>query len=249
MDGVIESLGWQRYADIRRPADGELNADYVAPTGDILELKIFEEEGLGRRERQSRIADLYRRVSASESIVNIDLDHAPDAIRHELEKFVSRPLQTAVRKASRQIRQSRTALGTDGAGILMAVNNGYSYLDADNFERLVVRRCRGDSRIINYVACITVDYHQGGFDGFVFCVVRSYAVRGDREWPEAEPFRIAVHRAFDKAMTQMMADQMNPHLWAGRLDPVTDICFVRNGVQYIRAAPDVPDSRFDTLES
>ena len=247
MDGVIEMLGWKRYVDIREPIEGELNADYVSPN-EVLELKVFEEEGLDKTERQSKIAALYERFTTDKGVIDLELDQAPIEIRRELEALVSRPLQTAVKKASKQIRQSVKALNMDGAGVLIGVNNGYSYLNADNFENLLVRRCRNDSTSIDHAACITVDYHQGAFDAFVFCAVRCHTIQGGSEWCEFQRFQKTVVDAFNNAMGQMMADQMNPKLWDESLSPVTDIRFERNGIIYVREAPHVPDSRFAKTE-
>ncbi|KAF0190495.1 MAG: hypothetical protein FD165_2663 [Gammaproteobacteria bacterium] len=243
IDGVIENLGWRRYVDIREPLDGEMNVDYVSPH-ELMELKIFEEEGLQKSERQTKIAALYREVASAGAIVDIELDHVPDDIRREFETLVSRPLQSAVKKAAKQIRSSSATLGMEGGGILIGVNNGYSYLNADNFEKLLVRRCRNDSTHIDHAVCISVDYHQGDFHAFVFCTVRCHAVRGGPEWGESKRFQTTVLDAFDDAMTQMMRDQMNPILWDQGLSPIADIRFERGGVVYVREAPYIPDSRF-----
>lgn len=49
----------------------------------------------------------------------------------------------------------------------------------------------------------------------------------------------------DWEVTVMMRDQMNPAFWETHLPPVKDIMFERKGVRYVRAAPTVPDSRFE----
>lgn len=230
--------------NVRNPADGEQNADYVSAHA-VLELKIFEEEGFEKIERQDKIAALYSEVNSAGAWVDLELNNVPLQIRRQLEAVVAGPLQTAVKKASKQIRASADSLGEARAGVLIAVNNGYSYLDADNFERLLVRRCRNDASAIDHAACITVDYHQGDVDAFVFCAVRCHAVRGVTVWSEFESFQKAVLERFNAAMTEMMRDQMNPALWDAKLMPVTDIRFERHGVTYLRRAPEVPDPRFN----
>jgi len=247
IDGVADQLGWKRFSAVRSVAEGEQNADYVAPSG-ILELKIFEEEGLDKTERQSKLAHLFESVSAGDDVVDIDLNSAPEKIRQKLESIVSKPLQTAIKKASKQIKSSALALQSDGVGVLIAVNNGFSYLDADNFERLVIRRCRNDSSNIDHAACVTVDYHQGDFDAFVFCTVRCHPIKEVESWSEAERFCSVVKKKFEVAMTKMMRDQMNRAFRDESLSPVTDILFERNGVRYIRKAPCVPDSRLNKNE-
>jgi hypothetical protein len=163
----------------------------------------------------------------------------------EVEKIVSGPIQTAVKKASQQIRDTAEDLSrTSDTGILLIVNNGFSYLSAGSFEQLVTRRCANDSTRIAYAFCVTVEYHQGGFDEFVFCTTRCHAIRQTVPWEHHELLRQAINSRFDEAMALMMHDQMNPALWSEKLGPVTDIRFESDGVHYVRKAPEVPDSRF-----
>ena len=157
------------------------------------------------------------------------------------------PIQSAVKKAFRQIAHSTEDLGRHSDnGVLLMVNNGYSYLNAENFERLVVQRCRNDSSHIDYAFCVTVDYHQGDFDSYIFLTARCHAIRNEGTWDMADVVADRFQARFGDAMGQMMGDQMNPELWRHRLPPVTDILFEENGVKYIRKAPEVPDSRFSS---
>src|ERR1051325_11062585 len=157
------------------------------------------------------------------------------------------PIQSAVKKASRQIRHSSEDLARESdVGVLLVVNNGYSYLNADNFEKLVVQRCLNDSTRINYAFCVTVDYHQGDFDAFIFCTTRGHGIRDDDHWDVETALADRFQARFSDAMSKMMQDQLNPRLWKNHLAPLTDIRFESDGVRYVRKAPDVPDSRFNS---
>lgn len=244
VDSVAVDLGWQRYLDVQTPLEGRLNADYLGD-GAIIELKLIEEEGLEKAERQEKLAKLLSPSQGNAKEVNIAFENIPASVKREVQKIISMPIQTAVKKASRQIRQTGEDLArkTD-IGVLLIVNNGYSYLDADNFERIVVQRCLNDSSRINYAFCVTVDYHQGDFDAYIFCTARGHAIRDDDSWAGETALADKVQAHFNDAMTQMMRDQMNPELWKNELPPVTDIRFESDGVRYVRKAPEVPDSRF-----
>jgi hypothetical protein len=244
VDGVAHDLGWRRYLDAYVPRDGRLNADYLAK-GAIIELKIMEEEGLDKKERQEKLAKLYSLSQPTSSDIDIAFENIPASISREVQKIISMPIQGAVKKAARQIHHSAEDLGrlTDD-GVLLIVNNGYSYLNADNFERLVVQRCRNDSHRINYAFCVTVDYHQGDFDGYVFLTARCHTMRDKAPWDAEKALADKFQERFNDAMTKMMGDQMNPEFWQNNLPPVTDIRLERDGVQYVREAPAVPDSRF-----
>lgn len=244
VDSITQELGWQRYLDAHKPNEGRLNADYLANNA-IIELKIMEEEGLDKQSRQAKLAKLFSQAHPDASQIDLTFENIPDSIKREVQAIVSMPIQSAVKKASRQIAHSAEDLGrhTD-SGVLLIVNNGYSYLNAENFERLVVQRCRNDSNHIDHAFCVTVDYHQGDFDAYVFLTARCHTIPDGGTWDMAEAVADRFQARFNDAMGQMMGDQMNPELWQNRLPPVTDILFEKDGVKYIRKALEVPDSRF-----
>lgn len=244
VDAVISDIGGRRLSDIYRIKEGELNADYVLQ-GSIIELKIIEEEGLEKQKRQDKIASLFEAHGIEGGEIDLRLDSVPETIRKGFEAIILGPIQGSVRKASKQIRQSKIALGMPSAtGVLLIVNNGYSSLPAEYFDRFVVWSCRKDSSHINFAFCITVDHHQGSFDSFVFCSSHCHAIWPKSDWQHDEVLRHGVNERFRDAMTQVMRDQLNPASWCNVLQPVSDIVFDRNGVRYVHRAPEVPDSRF-----
>lgn len=244
IDDVMSKISWHRYAEVYPVVEGQLNADYVGPNA-VAELKIFEEEGLAKEERQKAIAELFSPYASNGSVVDIELETIPSEISREFENLVSTPFKSAIKKASKQLNQSASVHRATGERVLIAVNNGYSYLNADNFERLLMSRVKRDSRSISYAACITVEYHQGDFDAYIFCTTRVHQINTSVAWKHEEAFVEAVGNKFNSAMTVMMGDQMNSDLWQNRQSPVKDIQFTKNGVEYIRGAPYVPDSRFE----
>ena len=134
--------------------------------------------------------------------------------------------------------------GAGGEKVLIAVNNGISYLKADNFEKVFVLRAKRDTRSIDHAACMTVEHHQGAFDSYIFCTTRVHMINAKIPWPQEAEFVELVSKRFNDAITVMMKDQMNPELWKNPLSPVEKIRFIQDGVEYLRKAPYVPDSRF-----
>lgn len=244
IDRVIESIGWERYDAKNKPVQGLKNADYIAPNA-ILELKIFEEEGLEKKERQSKIAKLYDDLNYQSSVIDVSYEKAPFLIQRELKTIVSKPIQGAVKKASKQIAQTKSIINPKANGVLIAINNGYTYLNADSFKNIVKERCQNDSSNIDYVLCISVEHHQGDFDVYIMNYFKCYSINHNKEWEYEDVFQKAFDKMFNQSMTTMMQDLYNPNILNTSLPPVSDIQFERNGVSYIREAPLVPDSRFD----
>lgn len=246
VDFVADKMGWNRYEAVTELIQGRRNADYLS-NDLVIELKIFEEEGLAKDIRQGKVAELYNECFDSKEIIDISFEDAPEKIGKRLKSIISKPIQGAIKTASKQIKETKEDLNMDADGVLIAVNNGYTYLNADNFEKIVLERCRNDSSNIEYAVCVTIEYHQGGFDAFVLCHVKCYSVNNDIPWKYEETFRDVFQDRFGYMMSIMMADQMNPEFWENKLTPVSSISFEREGVTYIREALHVPDSRFESM--
>lgn len=244
MDGVLNDLGWIRYTDKYAIEAGVANADYLEESS-VGELKIFEEEGLLKEQRQDKIGALFSSYGFTEGTVNINIGDVPEELRKQYEDIVSSPFQSAIKKASKQLKTSAEKAGVTGNKVIFAVNNGYSSLDAENFERLFVSRCKRDSQSIGHAACVTIDYHQGGFDAFIFCTPSVHKINSDEEWPFEAAFTESVKNHFGRKMEMMLRDQMNPEFLKNRVEPVTSISFEREGIKYEYSSPSVPDSRFE----
>jgi len=244
VDGVMYELGWCRYTDKFPIIEGQKNADYVGPNS-VAELKIFEEEPLLKAEHQTKIASFFQSLGETDDVINIEFEKIPESIKNDFENQIARPFQTKIKDASKQMKTSAKISGADGEKIIIAVNCGISYLNADNFEKIFVWKAKRDTKSIDHAACITVEYHQGVYDAYILCTARVHRLNAKFEWSQKESFIELIGSHFENAMSVMMADQMNPEMWGRSLNPVREIRFTRNGVEYIREAPRVRNSRFD----
>ena len=245
IDLVVDAIGGRRPTDAEKDHEQTKNADYLF-TGGVGELKILEEEPLEKKERQDRIAKELGEKYLIASGVDLDIKRMNAFVRADYKELVGVPIKKAVKKAARQIEATKRHLGrTLDYGLLIAVNNGFNSLPHDEFDNLVLTYCRKETSQIDFILCTTVEYHQGSFDSYVFCFTEGYSVHGGIENPLRRSFQEAVGEEFNKRMNDIMRNQMelmrkNEEL----LEPVTDIRFERDGVVFVRDAPEVPDSRF-----
>ncbi len=243
IDKAVEKIGGRRLNEGEKSA-GVQNADYILPNA-VAELKIVEEEGLEKVSRQNKIKEFLSVRYLLPKQVEIDIRTIPDEIKPEFRKILGGPIQTAVKKAAKQIKETKTLLKKNlDLGILIAVNNGYASLPDDEFEKLVLSYARKDTSQIDFVICSTVDHHQGDFDSYVFISSHCYPVTEGLQYPKSDDFIQAINELFGESMTYMMQNQMDPKLWDTSLPPISDILFEGDGVTFIRSAPEVPDSRF-----
>ena len=243
IDKAVEKIGGRRLNE-GETVEGFQNADYILP-GAVAELKILEEEGLEKGSRQKKIERFLSERYLLPTEVEINIRTIPEEIKPEFRQILGGPIQTAVKKAAKQIKGTKALLKKDlDLGILIAVNNGYGSLPDEEFEKIVLSYAKKDTSQIDFVICSTVDHHQGGFDSYVFISSHCYPVTAGLQYPKADDFIQAVNELFGEDMTYMMQNQIDPKLWDKSLPPISDILFEGEGVTFIRSAPEVPDSRF-----
>jgi hypothetical protein len=247
-DRAIEKIDGRRLHENEK-REGFQNADYLLP-GAILELKIIEEEGLEKESRQNKIKKLLTDRYILPKEVDIDIKRIPDEIKPEFRQILGGPIKTAVKKAAKQIKETKTHLKRKlDFGVLIALNNGYGSLPHDEFENLVLSYARKDTSQIDFIICSTVDHHQGDFDTYVFLTSHCYPIRESLQYPKLDELIQAINELFGESMTYMMRNQMDPKLWDSSLPPISDILFDGDDVRFIRRAPEVPDSRFKKLNT
>lgn len=238
MDAVIMGIGGRRLSEEELRLIPGANADYIIDTS-VVELKVFEEEPLEKKERQDELAAYLTDNFLVPPEVDINIKNLNDEAKHGYREIVGKRIKKAVKKAAKQIRETKSALGrTLDFGVFIAVNNGYSSLPHDEFDNLVLKYSRNETSQIDFIVCVTVEYHAGNWDSYVFCHTECYATRGGFEYPRCSDFKEEIGKRFNDAMTEMMRNLTpNPDL-SESLAPVKDIHFERDGVKFVRAAPD-----------
>lgn len=240
VDVAVERSGGRRLTDDEIMRIAGANADYLYD-GAVVELKIVEEEGLTKNERQDAIAALFAGHGLDATDVSLDLESTPAAIREEYKVLLGTPIKKALKKAGRQIKSTKLGLGRSlHLGVAILVNNGYGSVDHELFAELALECVPSSSSHIDFVVTVTLSCHGNGFDTYVFLQPRCHTVRQGLDWPTGDRLIDELNDVFDDAMTQMMR---NPQMDPDALAPVCDVVFERDGVKFIKEAPDVPDSR------
>jgi len=245
VDKIIELMGGRRLTEEEKGFEKDENADYLLP-GTVAELKILEEEGLEKQGRQDKVAEALSNNFYLPDEVDIDIRRMPESAKARYRNIIGTPIRKRVRKAAKQIKKTKARLGRrNESGLLIAINNGFNSLPHDEFDNLLLSYCRYSTSQIDFILCTTVEYHQGGFDSYVFCSSNRYSIKDSIANPFKKDYIRLVGEEFNERMTYMIRNQVE--LMAANKDllaPVSDIVFDRKGVRFIRRAPEVPDSRF-----
>lgn len=230
IDAVLERAGGKRAhpdAD-RRDRQG---ADYVL--GDaVLELKALDDEGLGKAERQVRLASLFRDEEDERPVVVIDRDRLTDRAQAEYDKIMQGPIKGAVSSANKQLKQSRREFPETKASILFIINNGYTALDHDELRDIVVRRVRNDTHTIDGVVVAGCYFQTDTFDYNFVWPIDYVPINVAHPFREFEQLREAWNAYADTFMTAVIQGDMS----AGK-GPVNDLVFEVDKVTFVKPAP------------
>jgi len=231
-DRIVEQAGGCRFA----PDDSrekEPNADYVLNEA-VVELKLVEEEGLAKRSRQRRVANLFRKSQPDRPVVVLKPSLLSAAGQQRYDNLVSGPLKTAVKSAARQLEKTRIRLADDKVRVLLLVNNGYSALSREEFERVATKCARNDTKKIDCVVVAGIYHYSDRFDSFFLEAFDLCVINAERPFISHDLLREQWMQLVDDLLrTMMLADKPNEE---GRL-PVIDLQFDIDGIRYVKPAP------------
>ena len=231
LDLVVEDAGGRRaHPDADRRET--VGADYVLGAT-VIELKMLDDEGFDKPERQQKLAGLFLARDPTRPVVVLDPEQLSDTERRRYRNIVEGPIKTAVAKAKQQMAQSREEHPETTGSVLWVVNNGYTALDHETLEELVANRARQDTSSIDGVIVSGCYYHSDGFDS-VFLWPCSYVpIRLDHAFPEFARLQEEFQGFANTYMTEIM-QSATP---AGGKFEVRDLAFDLDGVRYVRPAP------------
>lgn len=232
IDFALEAAGGVRAhpdADKRN----NVGADYKLGNA-LIELKALDEEGFSKPERQQRLAALFGEYGPKKPVVVLDRKLLEPADQIRFDRIIEGPIQTAVRKASKQLGQSRSEYPNTDCNVLMVVNNGYTTLDHQALKDLVAHRARQYATEIDAVVVAGAYYHSDGFDTFFLWPTDYVPINLERPFKEFEKLREGWNHLANRFMTEMMTGDLGPNLTKG---PVADTRFDVDGITFIRPAP------------
>ena len=143
------------------------NADFWFPSANVVaELKCLSENYFSRDSFNKSLSDKYQswvarglvpRLKTAKAIVN--LANLPVQCADEVVQPLKRKLETStVKKANRQIRETREHLGASNAkGLLLLVNDGNHALPPSMVRHLLARLLNAQYRCINTVVHFSVN--------------------------------------------------------------------------------------------
>jgi len=233
-DRLVTAAGGRRSAN----ATGQTkpSADYELGNA-LLELKLIEEEGLQgpqKADRQRKVAELFRGIHPDDPVIVLDPADLDAERRRRYFNLLGGPIQTAVRKAARQLEGSRAERRDDPVRVLILVNNGYAALSHDDFVQIVLKSVRNDTRCVDSVVIGGVYYYTDEFDSYALFPFEEHAIDVGRRFRSFEVLRDRWGEFADEVMNEALRG-VAPHRFQKM--PVSDISFDVNSVTFVKPAP------------
>jgi len=228
---IVEACGGRiAHPDADRRA--ERGGDFILGNAAI-ELKILDEDGFQKSERQVKLATLFQDEGFKAPVVVLDRGGLSEAGRRTYDRAIEGPIKTAVASARRQLKQTRTERSETSLSILWILNNGYTAFNHEELTALVERRARNDTSSINAIIVGGCYFHSDGFDSFFLWPLDHVPIQGE----QFTGFD-ALKRAWDDNATEFMSGifRGDPQEAKG---PVVDSEFEYDGRTFVKPAPPI----------
>lgn len=237
IDQVVEAAGGRR-AHLDADQRSKPGADYLL--GDcVLELKVLDEDGLRKSERQRKLADIFRPVFPDRPVIVLDRALLTPVAQRKYDRALEGPIKTAIGSAKGQLRQSRVEYPEAQLSVLWIVNNGYTALDDEALRRMLVHRVRNDSTEIDGVVVSGCYFHSDTFDSYFIWPIHYEPIRLDRSFATFERLKAAWDDLATQHMTELMRQPPGERNTKG---PVLDAQFEVDGVTFVKPAPPLGNS-------
>jgi len=231
IDEIVREAGGSRaHEDAhRRTLKG---ADYRLGNA-VVELKILEEDGLSKPERQAKLAALFLKVTPDRPVIVLDRKKLPEPLRRDYNRILEGPVKTAVSKSRAQLSQSRQELEGTDASVLMVINNGYSALRHEELLALAAHRARQDTTEIDGLVVGGCYYYTDGFDSCYIWPLEYVPINVSKSF-DFKSLHAAWNNFSQRFMTRLM--QAPPGKEATR-GPVIDQQFTVGSTTFVMPTP------------
>ena len=91
-DGIVKSAGGEKFSN-DDSRETQPNPDYLLNES-VIELKFVEEEGLEKRERQQKIADIFKKHFPDKPVIVLD----PNLLQKDEQRSYYQALSTPIQK-------------------------------------------------------------------------------------------------------------------------------------------------------
>jgi len=233
LTSALESVGVERFSE-DDSRELNLNADFII-NSTIIELKLVDEEGLDKKERRVKLANLFNSYKHPKADVCVlDPDVLTEKDFNNYKNIMRSPIKNHIKKANKQLRTSAEKQNRDMSTAILIVNNGYGALSHEEFLEIAKHCVINDTSAIDYLVCGGMYFHSDMFDSHVICPIDFINIKGKSSLESEDEIRKAWNGLSQKLVTKMM--QIEPSERDSKL-PVLDIEFCLDNITYVKPPP------------
>ncbi len=228
---TVERAGGRRAHDDHDRRD-MINADYRL--GDsVIELKQLEDEGLSKPTRQQKIAGLFGSIQEGRPVVVIDPSLLSKDGRLKYASIMREPIKNALKKASKQMQQSREEDASIKRSVLLVVNIGFTALSHEELLDHVENRARQDSSHIDAVVVAGAYLYGDGLDAYALWPMDYVQINPDNPFVEFDALKAAWNGLAEEHMTAFVRGE---HGLNATREAQRDVVFDLDGKTYVKPA-------------
>jgi hypothetical protein len=233
LTSALESVGVERFSE-DDSRELNLNADFIIHDT-IIELKLVDEEGLDKKERRVKLANLFNSYKHPKADVCVlDPDVLTEQDFNKYKNIMRSPIKNHIKKANKQLRASTEKQQREMFTAVFIVNNGYGALSHEEFLEISKHCVRNDTSAIDYLICGGMYFHSDMFDSYVLCPIDVINIKNKSPLESEDEIREAWNGLSEKIITKMM--HIEPSKRESKL-PVIDIEFCLDNVTYVKLPP------------
>jgi hypothetical protein len=230
---VVESCGGVvAHPDAHRRT--ERGGDFLLE-GAAIELKLLDEDGFQKSERQAKLAKLFRDEGSKAPVVVLDRGNLSEAGKRAYDRAIEGPIKGAIASARQQLKQTRTERPETTLSVLWVLNNGYTALNHEELTALVAHRARNDASSIDGVIVGGCYFYSDGFDSFFLWPLEYVPLRLDN-FSGFDALHAAWHRFAEGFMSRVVMGDLGADPFKG---PVVDTQFEIDETTFVKPAPPI----------
>lgn len=88
----------------------------------LIELKVLEDDGLAKPERQKKLAALFTAQELGRPVIVLDRQRLTEVQQWVFDRIMEGPIKSAVAKARKQIKQSRIDIPACSSSVRLIIN-------------------------------------------------------------------------------------------------------------------------------
>ena len=234
IDSIIIEAGGRRLSD-DSSRETDSNADYIF-FDSVIELKIIEEEGLAKHERQKKLAELFKNSLTSRPTIVLDPSLLNVENQNKYYKIMSTPIKTAIKKAAKQLKKSKENFDDIQSCGLILINDGYGALRHEEFKEIALERATQDTRNIDFIIVGGIYFFSDIFDSYTIAPFEMISLNVGKTASGLDKIRTAWNNFLNRFMTSALTgyDDRAPDKL-----PNIDFEYKIDNIRYVKPTPKI----------